>query len=57
MISALSLNAVRTVAPKNSGVFVECAKHRRDPPALQPAVDDQAGQEEADQQRRLQLDP
>src|SRR5207249_10614138 len=33
----------------------ETAQHRREPPPLEPAVDDESAQEEADEQRRSQL--
>ena len=41
---------------REQGSFRQPAEHRSDPPALQPAVDDEAGQEEADEQRCLQFD-
>ena len=34
----------------------QAGEHRRDPPALQPAVDHEPGQEEPHEQRRLQVD-
>ena len=55
-MSALSLNAVRTVAPQNSPFCDRLDEHGRNPPPLQSAVDHEAGEEEADQQRRLHVD-
>ena len=46
-MSALSLNAVRSVGAEEERRLAEAREHRRDPPALQPAVDHQAGEEEA----------
>ena len=56
-MSALSLNAVSIAAPKNSGSSDEAAEERLDPPALQPAVNHEAAEEEPDEQRRLQIEP
>ena len=55
VISALSLNAVSSVAPTKSGSSGQTREHRCDPPSLQSAVDDQTGQKKADQQRRLEV--
>ena len=55
-MSALSLNAVSSVAAQKERRLRQAGEHRRDPPSLQPAVDHETGEKEPDEQRRLQLD-